>query len=183
MDMCQRENLYQVDLLSPSEKKITEREYWASRRGQQDLDKKNQQMIDDGVTPRQSNFQTQKQYLRNAIDDAIQNAASLEDFQRILSVKYNITFKESRGRFSYLHPERNKYITGRSLGTHYEKEYLLQKIPENVQAEKSMPHQPKATEIALYEAARDFLKEKSSDGKLPSMKLLKEKRPFSELIL
>jgi hypothetical protein len=149
MDMCQRENLYQVDLLSPSEKKITEREYWASRRGQQDLDKKNQQMIDDGVTPRQSNFQTQKQYLRNAIDDAIQNAASLEDFQRILSVKYNITFKESRGRFSYLHPERNKYITGRSLGTHYEKEYLLQKIPENVQAEKSMPHQPKATEIAI----------------------------------
>ena len=32
--------------------------------------------------------------------------------------------KESRGRFSYLHPERSKYITSRALGSDYEKEHI-----------------------------------------------------------
>ena len=32
------------------------------------------------------------------------------------------------------------------------------------------------TEIALYEAARHFLKDHSSDGRLPSMKLLKAEK-------
>ena len=35
MDMCQKEGLHQVDLLSPAERKITEKEYWAQRRGQE----------------------------------------------------------------------------------------------------------------------------------------------------
>ncbi len=34
MDMCRRENLNQVDLLTPAEGKITEKEYWANRRRQ-----------------------------------------------------------------------------------------------------------------------------------------------------
>lgn len=44
MDMCQKEGLHQVDLLSPAERKITEKEYWAQRRGQEKLDKLNQKM-------------------------------------------------------------------------------------------------------------------------------------------
>ena len=40
MDMCRRENLNQVDLLTPAERKITEKEYWANRRGQEKLDTK-----------------------------------------------------------------------------------------------------------------------------------------------
>ena len=35
MDMCQKEGLHQVDLLTPAERKITEKEYWAQRRGHQ----------------------------------------------------------------------------------------------------------------------------------------------------
>ena len=42
--------------------------------------------------------------------------------------EYNITVKESRGRISYLHPDREKYITGRALGTSYEKEAVIQII-------------------------------------------------------
>lgn len=135
MDMCRRENLRQVDLLNPAEKKITEREYRAKRRGQEKLDQLNKQIIADGVTPRKTNFQTQKQFLRDAIDEASQEARTQEEFQKILLEKYCITVKESRGRFSYLHPERNKVITGRALGTHYEKEYLLQLISENARTE------------------------------------------------
>ena len=36
--------------------------------------------------------------------------------------------KDRRGRFSYLHPDRKKFITGRALGTDYEKECLLERI-------------------------------------------------------
>ncbi len=42
--MCHRENLYQVDLLSPSKNKITQKEYWAARRGQEKLNKRNAQI-------------------------------------------------------------------------------------------------------------------------------------------
>ena len=132
MNMCRRENLNQVDLLTPAERKITEKEYWANRRGQEKLDKQNQRMIADGVTPRNTKFQTQKQFLRDSIDSAVSSAHTLEEFQKILSEKYGILIKESRGRFSYLHPERTKPITGRNLGTHYEKNYLLQVIGNNV---------------------------------------------------
>ena len=45
MEMCQRENLHQIDLLNGSKNRITEREYHARRRGQQELDEHNQQIL------------------------------------------------------------------------------------------------------------------------------------------
>ena len=35
MEMCHREGLYQIDLLNGSKERITEREYWAAKKGQQ----------------------------------------------------------------------------------------------------------------------------------------------------
>ena len=137
MEMCHRENLHQVDLLTPAERKVTEKEYWAKRRGQENMDKRNKQMLADGVTPRNTTFQTQKDYLRSLIDAAAGTAKSQEEFKRILLEKSNIRLKVSRGRFSYLHPERSKYITGRALGTHYEEDYLLKLFEENAAPKKA----------------------------------------------
>ena len=131
MDMCTANELNQVDLLTPAERKISEKEYWAKRRGQKKLDKHNAELEKKGLTPRQTTFQTEKQYLRDAIDTVASQATSQEEFSRLLSKKYNITFKVSRGRYSYLHPNRSKYITGRSLGTLYEEKHLLQIFQEN----------------------------------------------------
>ena len=131
MDMCTAYGLNQVDLLTPAERKLSEKEYWAKRRGQKKLDKHNAELEKKGLTPRQTTFQTEKQYLRDAIDTVTSQAISQEDFSRLLSEKYNITFKVSRGRYSYLHPNRSKYITGRSLGTLYEEKHLLQIFQEN----------------------------------------------------
>ena len=33
MEMCHREGLYQIDLLNGSKERITEREYWAAKKG------------------------------------------------------------------------------------------------------------------------------------------------------
>ena len=131
MDMCQKEGLHQVDLLTPAERQITEKEYWAQRRGQEKLDKLNQKMREDGITPKETKYQTEKQFLRDAIDNAAGIAKSPEEFSKILEEKYRIIFKISRGRYSYLHPDRKKYVTGRNLGTRYEEDFLMKTFMEN----------------------------------------------------
>lgn len=147
MDLCQRENLHQVDLLTKAERKVTEKEYHARRNGQKKLEERNRQMISEGITPRTTVFQTQKEYLRTSIDEAAASAHDLKKFERILSEKFNIKFKISRGRFSYLHPDRDKPITGRNLGTHYEKDYLMRVIENNSHLENTGEDQTEQKEI------------------------------------
>ena len=142
MDLCHREQLHQVDLLSPAERKVTDREYHAQRRGQKKLDTLNREMTAGGITPRKTKFETQKDFLRNAIDEAAASARSLEEFQKQLLDNYHISLKISRGRFSYLHPERGKYITGRNLGTRYEKEYLLSVWEKNSKCPLNLSPEP-----------------------------------------
>ena len=142
MDLCHREQLHQVDLLSPAERKVTDREYHAQRRGQKKLDTLNREMTAGGITPRKTKFETQKDFLRNAIEEAAASARSLEEFQKQLLDSYRITLKISRGRFSYLHPERGKYITGRNLGTRYEKEYLLSVWEKNSKCHQNLSPEP-----------------------------------------
>ena len=60
MEMCHREGLYQIDLLNGSKNRVTDREYWARKKGQAALDKKNAPMIADGITPRQTKFETEQ---------------------------------------------------------------------------------------------------------------------------
>ena len=165
MDMCQKEGLHQVDLLSPAERKITEKEYWAQRRGQEKLDKLNQKMLEDGITPKETRYQTEKQFLRDAIDDAASTAKSPEEFAQILDKKYHIIFKLSRNRYSYLHPGRKKYITGRNLGTRYEEDFLLQTFKENAKSlsdrkmkteEPQVPSTVKDLQTALSPDASDI---------------------------
>ena len=165
MDMCQKEGLHQVDLLSPAERKITEKEYWSQRRGQEKLDKLNQKMLEDGITPKETRYQTAKQFLRDAIDNAASTAKSPEEFAQILDKKYHIIFKISRNRYSYLHPGRKKYITGRNLGTRYEEDFLLQTFKENVKSlsdrkmkieEPQVPNTVKDLQTALSPDASDI---------------------------
>ena len=134
MDMCQKEGLHQVDLLTPAERKITEKEYWTQRRGQEKLDKLNQKMHEDGITPKETKYQTEKQFLRDAIDNAAGIAKSPEEFSKILEEKYRIIFKISRGRYSYLHPDRKKYVTGRNHGTRYEEDFLMKTFMGNTKS-------------------------------------------------
>ena len=165
MDMCQKEGLHQVDLLSPAERKITEKEYWAQRRGQETLDKLNQKMLEDGITPKETRYQTEKQFLRDAIDDAASTAKSPEEFAQILDKKYHIIFRISRNRYSYLHPGKKKYITGRNLGTRYEEDFLLQTFKENAKSlsdrkmkteEPQVPNTVKDLQTALSPDASDI---------------------------
>lgn len=61
MDICQREGLYQVDLLSPAAERITQQEYHAQRRGQLNLDMANMEIMAEGIAPMKTKFETNKE--------------------------------------------------------------------------------------------------------------------------
>lgn len=148
MDTCIRENLHQIDLFQPAEKKVTDQEYKARRHGQENLDRLNEKIIADGLKPRTTVFQTQKDYLRNAIEDISSTAENMAEFQDGLSEKYKIILTDKRGRFSYLHPERNKNISERALGTLYGKEHLTQLFKENKKRETAKSKHQKEVPVS-----------------------------------
>ena len=132
MEMCHRENLYQIDLLHGSKNRVTEREYWAKRKGQAALDKENVSLAAKGEPPRQTKFETNKEKLRCAIRAALSSAISFEDFSGKL-LQQGVTVKESRGRLSYLTPDRTKPITARKLGDDFDRTAVLALLEQNAQ--------------------------------------------------
>ena len=130
MEMCHREGLYQIDLLNGSKNRVTDREYWAQKKGQAALDKQNAPMIADSITPRQTKFETNKEKLRQTIRKALATAASFDEFSSLL-LREGVTVKESRGRLSYLTPDRTKPITARKLGDDFDKATVLALLTQN----------------------------------------------------
>ena len=141
MEMCHREGLYQIDLLNGSKNRVTDREYWAQKKGQAALDKQNAPMIADGITPRQTKFETNKEKLRQTLRKALATAASFDEFSSLL-LREGVTVKESRGRLSYLTPDRTKPITARKLGDDFDRAAVLAVLEQNAAraAEKRRSH-------------------------------------------
>ena len=154
MEMCHRAGLYQIDLLSGSKNKVTEREYWAKKQGQRKLDKEIAAAAATGTAPpRQTKFETDKDSLRKAIRAALSTAKSFEEFSAVLMKEYGIEVKESRGRYSYLTPDRTKPITARTLGTDFDKTAALAAFTENaartVQTDKGRQEYPDSISARL----------------------------------
>ena len=147
MEMCHREGLYQIDLLNGSKNRVTDREYWAQKKGQAALDKQNAPMIAGGITPRQTKFETNKEKLRQTIRKALATAASFDEFSSLL-LREGVTVKESRGRLSYLTPDRTKPITARKLGDDFDKAAVLALLTQNAhraaKQTKAIPEYPVA---------------------------------------
>ena len=130
MEMCHREGLYQIDLLNGSKNRVTDREYWAQKKGQAALDKQNAPMIAGGITPRQTKFETDKAKLRRTIREALAAASGFDEFAALL-LRHGVTVKESRGRLSYLTPDRTKPITARKLGDDFDRAAVLSVLEQN----------------------------------------------------
>lgn len=130
MEMCHEAGLYQIDLLHGSKERVTEREYWAQKKGQAALDKANAPMIANGITPRQTKFETDKTKLRRTIRTALSEATSFDEFSSLL-LREGVTVKESRGRLSYLTPDRTKPITARKLGDDFDRTAVLAVLEQN----------------------------------------------------
>ena len=102
MEMCHREGLYQIDLLNGSKNRVTDREYWAQKKGQ----------------------------ARQTIREALATATGFDEFSSLL-LREGVTVKESRGRLSYLTPDRTKPITARKLGDDFDRAAVLAVLERN----------------------------------------------------
>ena len=147
MEMCHREGLYQIDLLNGSKERITEREYWAAKKGQLALDKENAAREAAGQPTKPTKFETDKAKLRRTIRQALSQAASFDEFSSLL-LQEGVTVKESRGRLSYLTPDRTKPITARKLGDDFDKAAVLALLTQNAhraaEQTKAIPEYPAA---------------------------------------
>ena len=130
MEMCHREGLYQIDLLNGSKERITEREYWAAKKGQLALDKENAAREAAGQPTKPTKFETDKAKLRRTIRQALSQAGSFDEFSSLL-LREGVTVKESRGRLSYLTPDRTKPITARKLGDDFDRAAVLAVLKQN----------------------------------------------------
>ena len=130
MEMCHREGLYQIDLLNGSKERITEREYWAAKKGQLALDKENAAREATGQPTKPTKFETDKAKLRRTIRQALSQAGSFDEFSSLL-LREGVTVKESRGRLSYLTPDRTKPITARKLGDDFDRAAVLAVLEQN----------------------------------------------------
>ena len=147
MEMCHRENLYQIDLLHGSKNRVTEREYWAQKKGQLALDKENAAREATGQPTKPTKFETDKAKLRRTIRQALSQAGSFDEFSSLL-LREGVTVKESRGRLSYLTPDRTKPITARKLGDDFDKATVLALLTQNAhraaEQTKAIPEYPAA---------------------------------------
>ena len=147
MEMCHRENLYQIDLLHGSKNRVTEREYWAQKKGQLALDKENAAREATGQPTKPTKFETDKAKLRRTIRQALSQAGSFDEFASLL-LREGVTVKESRGRLSYLTPDRTKPITARKLGDDFDKAAVLALLTQNAhraaEQTKAIPEYPAA---------------------------------------
>ena len=154
MEMCHRENLYQIDLLHGSKNRVTEREYWAQKKGQLALDKENAAREATGQPTKPTKFETDKAKLRRTIRQALSQATSFDEFSSLL-LREGVTVKESRGRLSYLTPDRTKPITARKLGDDFDKAAVLALLTQNAHraAEKTtaIPEYPHTQKERLRE--------------------------------
>ncbi len=166
MEMCHREGLYQIDLLNGSKNRVTDREYWAQKKGQAKLDRQNAPMIAGGITPRQTKFETNKEKLRQTIRKALATAASFDEFSSLL-LREGVSVKESRGRLSYLTPDRTKPITARKLGDDFDRAAVFAVLEQNAaraaEAPARSPDPPRTIKDRL-QVARAEIAAPKQDG-------------------
>ena len=175
MEMCHRENLYQIDLLNGSKNRITEREYWAQKKGQLALDKENAAALAAGQPVRQTKFETDKAKLRQTIRNAMNEATTFDEFSALL-LQQGVTVKESRGRLSYLTPDRTKPITARKLGDDFDRAAVLALLEQNAHraAEQRRKHLDTVEDLKRRGFTNPTMQEwtfANDNGKCPQMEI------------
>ncbi len=133
MEMCEQADLNQINLLEAQGDHVSEREYWAQRRGQRRLDHANAKLAAEGQQPTQTVYQTELDKLRRQIYAVLNKTTTFEEFSALLMQEHGIAVKESRGRLSYCPPGRTKFITAKKLSKKLEKEQVLTALSQNIQ--------------------------------------------------
>ena len=169
MEMCHDAGLYQIDLLNGSRTHITEHEYWAKKKGQIALDEENAVLAEQGLPIKQTKFETDKDKLREEIRMALSEAISFDDFAEKL-LRRGIAVKESRGRLSYLTPDRTKPITARKLGNDFDKAVVFAVFVRNAKQVRA-----KAAPVHSAPTIQDRVNQQNTVSRMVDVTAAKEK--------
>ena len=143
MEMCHSAGLYQIDLLNGSKTRVTEREYWVKKKDSLRWMTKMLLLLNRAYLSSRANLKR----IRTSSDRKSTRHFLMQPTLKILQkrlLRRGITVKESRGRLSYLTPDRTKPITARKLGDDFDKVAVLAALDKNAQRTK-MPIAPKHT--------------------------------------
>jgi len=119
MDICMRENLNQIDLLSPSLSKVSEQEYYAKRRGQINLDLTNLELLGDGFTPVKTTFETEKEKIRNAITDVAKRSVSFYGLPKPIKAGIRHSGKRPSRAIQLSSGRQKKIYLGQNAGNQF----------------------------------------------------------------
>lgn len=141
-------------------------------KGQAALDQENAALAAEDKPTKPTRFETDKEKLRQIIRKTLNESFTVEDFARKL-LQYGVTVKESRGRFSYLTPDRTKPITGRKLGDSFDKAAVLAALEQNaLRSENTLTSNdgnPLDRTLSSNEGASDKFAPKQSVPQAPSI--------------
>ena len=141
-------------------------------KGQAALDQENAALAAEGKPTKPTRFETDKEKLRQIIRKTLNESFTVEDFAQKL-LQYGVTVKESRGRFSYLTPDRTKPITARKLGDSFDKAAVLAALEQNalrpVNTLTSSDGIPFSRTLSSNEVASDRHTPKQSAPQTPSI--------------
>ena len=118
---------------------------------------------------KQTKFETDKDKLREEIRMALSDATSYEDFAEKL-LRRGITVKESRGRLSYLTPDRTKAITARKLGDDFDKTAVFAAFVRNAKQVRT-----KTPLVHSAPTMQDFIKQQNAVSRMVDMDAAKVK--------
>ena len=94
MEMCEQADLNQINLLEAQGDHVSEREYWAQRRGQRRLVHANAKLAAEGQQPTQTVYQTELDKLRKQIYAVLNKTTTFEEFSALLMQEHGIAVKE-----------------------------------------------------------------------------------------
>lgn len=170
MEMCHDARLYQIDLLNGSRNRVTEREYWAKKKGQLALDEENAVLAEQGlpVKAKRSLKPTKTSSVKKSTQHSPMRSALRSSLKSSFAVV--ITVKESRGRLSYLTPDRTRPVTARKLGDDFDKAAVFAVFVRNAKRVRA-----KTPLVHSAHTIQDRIRQQNAIGHMVDMEVAKEK--------
>ena len=124
-------NLHPNNLFQIPGDRINNGEYWANYRGQIRLDKENRKRMEAGLGVEETRFRGTKQKLREALQDAMFQSDSMEQFRNKLATQFQVKITENGPywRFGFI-GDAQEYSSF-TLGSNYFREEIGRVIEEN----------------------------------------------------
>lgn len=134
--LFRRERLQNTDSRSRADRWISSGEFWAQLRGQEALERRNGRIREKGEVPEETEFVTEKERIRRAVDECVRQCPESAVFPDLLRDRFGVTVREEKERWRYALNGEEKSYSGQTLGTRYRKDSVEKRLEALRQGEK-----------------------------------------------